>query len=126
MTKSLIEDATENANWVAPCGACSDPDGRPSGLSDNMRNQQGSGPNGIHKRGRYKGHYRSSMPVCQWCHGRGVVFLNRMCECGMPAMFFSAKEKVWNCGSGTCLQKAIWRRDGGTINGYPMMEWVGG
>jgi len=105
MTKSLLEEIQENASFLARCPACT----QSPGLCDTPRNQMGPGPNGRHKRGRWKGLERSSMPVCAFCHGRKVVFLNRICECGMPAVLYDTKVKVWSCGSEMCITHAAWR-----------------
>jgi hypothetical protein len=104
--KSLLEEIQENAQHVARCPACI----QQPGLGDRMDNQMGPGKNGRHARGRYKGHFRSSMPVCEFCKGSGVVFLNRICECGGPAVILDTKSRIWNCGSAICLSHALWRK----------------
>jgi hypothetical protein len=105
MTKSLLEEVQENAQFVARCPACT----QTPGLADTSRNQMGPGSNGSHKRGRWKGLPRNSMPVCRFCLGRGVVYLNRICECGMPAVVHDGKKKVWTCGADLCVGHAVWR-----------------
>ena len=90
---------------LAPCPACS----ATPGLADNPANQQGPGDTGYHKRGRYKGYPRSTMPVCRLCCGKKFVNLNHICECGMPALFYEGKLKVWYCGYESCAKAAVWR-----------------
>lgn len=107
MTESLFEQVIKNAQWVAACPLCSD---TPTpGLIDTCQNQQGPGSNGVHKRGRYKGLYRNSMPVCWLCKGLKVVYLNRVCECGSAAVIHNSEKKVWTCGSIPCVERASWR-----------------
>lgn len=101
-----------------PCPACQ----FTPGLADNPTNQQGPGANGMHKRGRWKGLYRNSMPVCQLCKGRGIVYPSRICECGWPAVLYAVKQKVWCCGSENCAKYAALRRDGVRAQGV----WHGG
>ena len=119
MTKSLIEEAVAQ-NVVVPCAACRTPDGFSSGLADNMRNQMGPGPNGTIRKGRRKGLYRRSMPFCRLCKGRGWVYADRICECGLPALFYDEKEKAWSCGDSICLAHAVFRKQPGTdVHVYP-------
>jgi hypothetical protein len=110
--KSLLEEVQENALYVRPCPACI----QQPGLGDCAANQMGPGKNGKHSRGRYKGQFRMPMPVCDFCKGGGVVFLNRICECGMPAVILDTKSRIWNCGSTICLAQALWRK--GLSNGH--------
>src|SRR5713226_6720642 len=98
MTKSLLEEVQENALFLARCPACT----QSPGLADTPRNQMGPGNNGLHKRGRWQGLPRNGMPLCAFCKGRRVVFLNRICECGMPGVVYDVKKKVWTCGAQMC------------------------
>lgn len=117
--KSLIEQIEENANFVVPCPSCHP---NSPGLADTPANQMGQGSNGWHKRGRFAGLPRNSMPLCRFCRGGGVVFLNRTCECGMPAVLFSGKQKVWYCGAEPCATSAAWRMN----RTYgPVVPWEG-
>jgi hypothetical protein len=118
MPKSLLEEVQENASFVARCPACT----QSPGLCDTNRNQMGPGGNGLHKRGRWKGLHRVSMPVCNFCQGRAVVFLNRICECGMPAVLHDDKRKVWTCGSELCISHAVWRQGASTGHYVPRSE----
>jgi hypothetical protein len=104
--KSLLEEIQESAQHVRQCPACI----QQAGLGDCPANQMGPGKNGKHQRGRYRGEFRMPMPVCEFCKGGGVVFLNRICECGMPGVILDKKSHVWNCGSAICLAQALWRR----------------
>jgi hypothetical protein len=90
---------------LVPCPACA----MTPGLADNPTNQQGPGSTGYHKRGRWKGFPRSAMPLCRFCWGRKIVDLNRICECGMPALVYDQKFKVWSCGFDSCVKSAVWR-----------------
>jgi hypothetical protein len=105
MSKSLLEQIQENAQFVARCPACA----LTPGLADRPSNQMGPGKNGVHKRGRWRGQYRTAMPVCAFCKGAKVVFLNRICECGMPAVLLDTRRKIWYCGQTNCLEAALWR-----------------
>lgn len=110
MTKSLLEEIQECE--IAMCPGCTGPDGYPTGLADTPANQQGPGSNGRRRSGGFKwqGKARTAMPKCPLCQGEGFVFLNRICECGGPAILLDKKEKVWTCGSKACLQHAIYRK----------------
>jgi hypothetical protein len=126
MTKSLLEEIQENSQFVARCPACT----QTPGLADTAQNQMGPGKNGVHKRGRYKGQFRSSMPLCAFCKGSKVVFLNRICECGMPAVMLDVKRRIWSCGSALCVEHAAWRSVGhssynsaDTSGTGPSMDW---
>ena len=106
-TKPLIEQVVENAQFIAACPSCSD--GPNPGLADAPANQMGPGNNGLHKRGKWRGLPRNSWPVCDFCKGLGIVYLNRICECGYPAVLYDGKGKVWYCGHLACLSHAVWR-----------------
>ena len=106
MSKPPLKDVQENIANMRACPNCS----RTPGLADGMSNQMGPGPNGRHARGRFKGYYRNAMPVCDFCKGLKVVFPNRICECGYPAVKWHEKENVWHCGSETCAKSAVWRQ----------------
>lgn len=123
--KSLLEQVQENAQFVAQCPACNP---HSPGLADTPANQMGQGTNGLHKRGRWQGLPRNSMPLCRFCRGAGVVYLNRICECGMPAMLYAEKQKVWYCGWEACAQSACWRANRvQSMNGAsgPIQPWSG-
>lgn len=87
---------------IAACPACQ----FTPGLADRPSNQQGPGSNGTHKRGRWATLARNSMPVCAFCKGRKFVYLDKICECGMPAVWYFEKMKVWCCGSDICARAA--------------------
>lgn len=106
LSKPPLKDVQENVKNMRPCPNCT----RTPGLSDNNSNQMGPGPNGRHPRGRFRGYPRSTMPVCDFCKGLKVVFLNNICECGWPAVRWDEKEGVWSCGSQICVKSAVWRR----------------
>ena len=111
--KPLLEQVEENMQAVALCPACV----FTPGLADSPENQMGQGTNGVHKRGRWKGFPRSSMPRCRFCQGSGVVYLNRICECGMPAVLYTEKQKVWYCGAEMCANAANWRANRTNMSG---------
>lgn len=113
--KSLIEQAVANAQVTRPCPCCS----MTPGLGDTSANQMGPGNNGVHKRGRWRGIHRNSMPLCQFCKGLKVVYLNRICECGMPGVCFDSTRKVWYCGSEPCAQHAAYRLNVLNVRTYP-------
>jgi len=119
--KPLIEQVVENAQFIAPCPACAD--GPNPGLADSSRNQMGPGNNGLHKRGKWRGLPRNSWPPCDFCKGLGIVYLNRICECGYPAVLYDGKRKVWYCGHLSCLDHAAWRV--GLSNNNAAVAWSG-
>lgn len=118
---SYLEDVLENARWAVRCVACL----QQPGQADNSRNQMGPGKNGVHKRGRYKGRPRSSMALCDFCKGRRVVFLNRICECGWPAVLYERKLKVWYCGLEACAKHADYRLHKTTEIAVEALDWYG-
>jgi hypothetical protein len=122
MSKAPLKDIQENIAHMRPCPNCT----RTPGLSDNMHNQMGPSPNGRHPRGRYKGYNRSAMPVCKFCQGLRVVFPNRICQCGFPAVRWDEKALLWSCGDGACIKAAVWRREHPLppVGGYPV-DWYG-
>lgn len=123
MSKAPLKDVQENMANMRPCPNCS----RTPGLSDCPANQMGPGSNGKHPRGRFKGYFRSTMPVCDFCKGLRVVFPNRICECGWPAVKWDEVENVWCCGSGICAKSASYRKlhpHTHTAMG-PSMDWYG-
>ena len=87
---------------VAPCPACAH--GGSPGLVDTEQNQLGPGTNGRHKRGKWRGYERSSMALCKFCKGGGVVFLEEICECGMPAVLWHKELGFYFCGAQDCMQ----------------------
>jgi hypothetical protein len=120
LAKSLIEQINENAQFTARCPSCQ----RSPGFDDRPRNQMGPGNNGLHKRGRHEGAKRSSMPACDLCKGTGLVFLNRICECGSAAVLLDTKLKVWSCGHKTCTEQANRRLNlGGSVTQFFPGGW---
>lgn len=106
MSKAPLKDVQENIANIRPCPACT----HTPGLADCMANQMGQAPNGRRRR-RHRGLYRSAMPVCDFCKGLRVVCLNRICECGYPAIIWDEDKNVWSCGLKACIASALWRKE---------------
>jgi hypothetical protein len=122
MSKAPLKDIQENIAHMRPCPNCT----RTPGLADRPDNQMGQGPNGKHPRGRFKGYYRSAMPACDFCQGLGYIFLNRICECGYPAVKWDEKDNVWTCGLQACTKSALWRKNRGqAMTPAQSKDWYG-
>lgn len=85
-----IEAATSP---IALCPLCSNPDGIPSGSGDTPVNQLGQNP-------KRPGH---GMPACRLCKGRRFLYVDKICTCGGPAVWYQALYKLWYCGNEFCM-----------------------
>jgi hypothetical protein len=106
-----LVDQLENLEHTALCQACMG-----SGYDDDYGNQRGPEDHRrLKRRGVRKRKKRRecvATPLCWVCRGNRVIFTNRTCECGWPAVFWSDEKKVWSCGDQTCVDTARARLDG--------------
>lgn len=72
-----------------------------TGYNDTMQNQSGATRTAFN-RGPH-------IPLCRLCKGGKVVNLDRVCECGGPAVCQDYESKLWFCGRPECLGAAKFR-----------------